>query len=185
MFEKTNLVSKIFYANIIVFILTMIIPGLFENFMIYPLNSNEFSLYQFITSMFTHGGIFHLLFNMFALLSFGPFCENDLGEKKFMWLYIIAGIFGAFIQLLNVEVPLVGASAAIFGLLIYYTMKNPNQELSIIFLPFLSFKAKHIVSVFVIFEALMVISGTQDGIAHLAHLGGGFIGLCGFFMNKR
>jgi membrane associated rhomboid family serine protease len=121
---------------------------------------------------------------MIGLLSFGPLCENDLGEKKFLWLYFISGVFGAFIQLLFFNVPLVGASAAIFALMVYYALRYPNAELSIIFLPFFSFKAKKLIAFFVIIEIFSIIFGVQDGVGHIAHLGGAFIGLCGFFINK-
>jgi membrane associated rhomboid family serine protease len=184
MFEKTNLVSKIFYINIIAFIFTLAIPNLMFLFAAYPINSNEFSVYRFISYMFIHSGFTHLIFNMIGLLSFGPLCENDLGEKKFLWLYFISGVFGAFIQLLFFNVPLVGASAAIFALMVYYALRYPNAELSIIFLPFFSFKAKKLIAFFVIIEIFSIIFGVQDGVGHIAHLGGAFIGLCGFFMNK-
>ena len=184
MFEKTNLVSKIFYINIIAFIFTLAIPNLMFLFAVYPINSNEFSIYRFITYMFIHSGFTHLIFNMVGLLSFGPLCENDLGEKKFLWLYFISGVFGAFIQLLFFNVPLVGASAAIFALMVYYALRYPNAELSIIFLPFLSFKAKKLIVFLIIIEIFSIIFGIQDGVGHIAHLGGAFIGLCGFFMNK-
>lgn len=184
MFEKTNLVSKIFYLNLIVFISTIIVPSLIYLLAVHPFSTNDFSIYQFITYMFVHGGFMHIMFNMFGLLSFGPFCENDLGEKKFLLLYLISGVFGAFIQLLFSTVPLVGASAAIFALMIYYTLRNPNGEVSIIFLPFFTFKAKTLVSFIVLFEVIATIFNFQDGVGHIAHLGGAFIGLCGFFMNK-
>jgi len=184
MFEKTNLVSKIFYINIIAFIFTLAIPNLMFLFAAYPINSNEFSVYRFISYMFIHSGFTHLIFNMIGLLSFGPLCENDLGEKKFLWLYFISGVFGAFIQLLFFNVPLVGASAAIFALMVYYALRYPNAELSIIFLPFFSFKAKKLIAFFVIIEIFSIIFGVQDGVGHIAHLGGAFIGLCGFFINK-
>ena len=184
MFEKTNLVSKIFYINIIAFIFTLAIPNLMFLFAAYPINSNEFSIYRFITYMFIHSGFTHLIFNMVGLLSFGPLCENDLGEKKFLWLYFISGVFGAFIQLLFFNVPLVGASAAIFALMVYYALRYPNAELSIIFLPFLSFKAKKLIVFLIIIEIFSIIFGVKDGVGHIAHLGGAFIGLCGFFMNK-
>ena len=72
MFEKTNLVSKIFYINIIAFIFTLAIPNLMFLFAVYPINSNEFSIYRFITYMFIHSGFTHLIFNMVGFLSFGP-----------------------------------------------------------------------------------------------------------------
>jgi membrane associated rhomboid family serine protease len=177
MFEKTNIVSKILYLNIIVFLLMIINPTLIELFAIYPFSSEKFHLYQFLTSMFTHGGVFHIMFNMFALLSFGPECEKFLGEKRFAIFYIISGIFGAFLQLMFEDVPLVGASAAIFGLIILFAFLNPNTKLSIIFFPFISFKAKNIILAILAFEIFAIFNIKGDGIAHIAHIGGAIVGV--------
>jgi membrane associated rhomboid family serine protease len=185
MFEKTKIVTNLFYMNIIVFVLTIFTPGLFESLAIHPPFTEEFRFYQLITYMFTHGGFLHILFNMFALLSFGPQCEKSLGERNFLLFYFIAGIFGAFAQFLTTDIALVGASASIFGLLIYHTLLRPNDELQIIFLPFISFKAKKLVSVVIIYELLSVIFMPNDGIGHMAHLGGAFIGFIYFFINNK
>lgn len=184
MFQKSKLVRQIFYGNIIFFIFCFLFPELFNIFAIYPFDRSEFEFYQFLTSLFTHAGPLHLLFNMLGLLSFGPQCELDLGEKKFLAFYLIAGFFGALVQISITPNPLVGASAAIFGLIIYATLLNPNQKLMIIFLPFLSFKAKWLVGVFVLFEiyAAFYIS---DNVGHFAHLSGGLIGLITFFLQKK
>ena len=184
MFQKTNLVRQIFYGNIIFFTFCILFPELFNLFALYPFNNEEFQFYQFLTSIFTHAGPLHLIFNMLGLLSFGPQCEIDLGERKFLSFYFIAGFFGAITQILITPNPLVGASAAIFGLVIYATLLNPNQKMMIIFLPFISFKAKWLVTILVLFE-LYAAFFINDNVGHFAHLGGGLIGLITFFLQKK
>lgn len=185
MFQKSDLVRKIFYTNIVVFILTILSPSLLSYLAIYPFSNDDFHFYQFITSLFTHGGIIHIGFNMLALLSFGPSCEIDLGEKKFLSMYFIAGFIGAILQLQISGNPLIGASASIFGLLLYSTLLNPNQKLILVFLPFISFKAKWLVSLIVLFEIYSGFFGKADGIGHIAHLGGGLVGVISYVLNKN
>lgn len=185
MFQKSDLVRKIFYTNIVVFILTILSPSLLNYLAIYPFSNDDFHFYQFITSLFTHGGIIHIGFNMLALLSFGPSCEIDLGEKKFLSMYFIAGFVGAILQLQITGNPLIGASASIFGLLLYSTLLDPNQKLILVFLPFISFKAKWLVSLIVLFEIYSGFFGKADGIGHIAHLGGGLVGVISYVLNKN
>jgi membrane associated rhomboid family serine protease len=161
--------------------------------------------------MFLHGGWAHILFNMFALFSFGPIVEYSIGSKRFFNLYFICGIGAVFFQMLvqaievhsmtgsfmaaNLPVdpaigqklqaiyygPVLGASGAIFGLLIAFGMLYPNMELMILFIP-VPVKAKYIIPVYVIIELFLGVSQFQDDdVAHFAHLGGA---LLGFIMVK-
>ena len=147
MFQSSPIVKKLFYANIIMFILTLIgqnILGLpVMNYMaLFPIDSPNFSFYQFITSMFMHAGLAHLFFNMLALISFGPDVENQLGEKKFLLFYLIMGLGASIAQLSLSHGAMIGASGAIFGLLVYFTLYNPEAKLSLFLLP-IFVKAKH------------------------------------------
>lgn len=171
-------------------------------------DSPHFKPWQFLTYMFMHGGFEHILFNMFALFSFGPILEYFLGSKRFFTLYIIAGLGAGILQMTvqaievhnmigtftvsgaNINIsqsqvealygiynyPLVGASGAIFGLLVAFGMIYPNLELMILFIP-VPVKAKYLIPVYIIIE---LISGfgqfTGDNVAHFAHLGGALIG---------
>lgn len=183
----SDTVKKLFWINVGVFILTVLLQGIFripvaEYLALYPVHDENFHYYQFITSMFMHGGLMHLLFNMLALVSFGSACEDHLGSKKFLLYYFIMGIFGSCVQLLFTTGPMIGASAAIFGLLIYFTLLHPNDKVSIFPFP-ISFKIKYLTMVFVSIEILSLFSAS-DGVGHFAHLGGGLAGLILYIHDK-
>lgn len=184
MFQNTRITRILFYSNLVVFLFTFFIPNLIRYLAVYPLESVNYQHYQMITSMFTHAGIAHIFFNMLALLSFGPSCEIKLGERNFILFYIVSGIVGALLQLSFTSNPLIGASAAIFGLLAFSTMINPNQKVQIIFFPFVSFKAKWLVSLLILFEIYAAFSNSNDGVGHFAHLGGALTGLVTFIITK-
>lgn len=135
-------------------------------------------IWQPVTYMFLHGGIFHLLINMFILWMFGITLESTWGSRRFLKFFFICGI-GA--GLLNAAVtpggliPTVGASGAIYGLLMAFGILFPNQLIYIwgIF----PVKAKYFVIGIGAFELLTALSATHSGIAHFAHLGGMLFGL--------
>ena len=106
-------------------------------------------LWTFITSMFMHGGIFHLFINMFVLLSLGNFCEKIIGRKRFLWFYLISGIVAGLLFVLlsgifgatelgakifgSPLMPAVGASGAIFAIAGLFMVLIPKLKFSIIF----------------------------------------------------
>jgi membrane associated rhomboid family serine protease len=149
----------------------------------------------------------HIVFNMFALYSFGPILEYSIGSKRFFNLYFICGIGAVLFQMLIqgaelyhyighftvpadfrsdqltidkiasiYAVPVVGASGAIFGLLIAFTMLYPDMEIMLMFIP-VPVKIKYAIPVYLAFE---IVSSTgvfgSDDVAHLAHIGGALIG---------
>lgn len=184
MFQSSSIVKKLFYTNIIMFILTLIgqnILGLpVMNYMaLFPLDSPNFSFYQFISSMFMHAGIAHLFFNMLALLSFGPDVENQLGERKFLLFYFIMGIGASIAQMSLSHGAMIGASGAIFGLLVYFTLYNPEAKLSLFLLP-IFVKAKNMMLFMIALELVLGLLA-NDGVGHWAHLGGA---LTGFILYK-
>jgi membrane associated rhomboid family serine protease len=139
--------------------------------------------------MFMHGGFMHILFNMYTLVMFGMVVERALGTKKFLILYFVAG-FGAVALHTGVEwiqaqsmspnsaayidllrTPVVGASGAIYGVLVAFAMLYPQARMTLIFPP-VTLDAKWMVAIFIGIELLTGITGTQMGIAHFAHLGG-------------
>ena len=176
-------------------------------------DSPNFRPWQFITYMFMHGGFQHILFNMFALFSFGPTLEYLMGSKKFLNFYFICGIGAGILQMSiqAIEVhnligsftiplprleesyvqaagehaqklfdiynaPLVGASGAIFGLLVAFGMLFPNLELMMLFIP-IPIKAKYFVSFYVILEIYSGLNQSSgDSVAHFAHIGGALFG---------
>lgn len=183
---------NILLINIIMYIATSIN----ENFMVqtfamfFP-KSPYFHYWQIITHMFMHGGFMHIFFNMYTLLIFGMILERTIGPKKFLLFYMVTGLGAAalhtgveYLQTLN-EVPVLyerllytptlGASGAVYGVLLGYAMLYPNNVLTLIFPP-ISLKAKWMVLIFALIELATGIFGTADGIAHFAHLGGMFFG---------
>lgn len=153
-------------------------------FALYPLESNipempSFQIWQLFTYMFMHAGFTHLLFNMFALWMFGMELENTWGSKKFLMYYLLCGI-GAGISNLIIgplfgdAMPTVGASGAVYGILLAFGLLFPERPIFLYF--FIPIKAKYFVLIFMVIEIYAGISGTQDGIAHFAHLGGAAVG---------
>ena len=166
--------------------------------------ASEFHIYQFITYMFLHGGFTHILFNMFALWMFGSVIERVWGHKKFLFYYIVCGVGAGFIQELvqyanysmeglaayqyvsagGVQMTIdayinmwttIGASGAVYGILLAFGMIFPNERLFIIPFPF-PIKAKWLILGYIAIELFSAMSGPGDGIAHMAHLGGMLFG---------
>ncbi len=135
------------------------------------------ALWQLVTYMFLHGGIWHLALNMLILWMFGSTLEARLGSKRFLQLYFISGVGAGLCHALaswGSRIPMLGASGAIFALLIAYAMLFPDRYITLLlFFVFpVTLKAKHLVLGFVLLEILAVISAAPDGVAHYAHLGG-------------
>lgn len=194
-------VKNLIIINVIMMVVTWISTSLMNSdfmyryFSLFYFGSAFFKPYQFITYMFMHGGLWHIFFNMYTLYFFGCVLENMWGSKKFFIFYMVCGIGAAlFNQLVTylqisanpaiaasiVNIPTVGASGAIYGLLLAYGMLFPNNELMLLFPP-IRMKAKWFV---LIFGAIELITGlfSQIGhgggnIAHFAHLGGMLFGL--------
>ncbi len=184
---------NIIMVNVIMFIATLVnedfMVGCFSLF--YPA-SPHFRWWQCITHMFMHGGFWHIFFNMYTLAIFGPVLENQWGSKKFLLFYFVVGLGAALchnlvmhLQITHaasagnmalaqslMRVPTIGASGAIYGVLLGFAMLFPNAELRLLFLPFFPLKAKWLILVFAAIELLTGVMGTQDGVAHFAHLGG-------------
>lgn len=137
--------------------------------------------WQLVTYMFMHGGFGHLFFNMYTLYIFGSVLERVWGTKKFLLFYFVTGIGAALVHILVQYLTgsfalTVGASGAIYGILMGYAMLYPDSIMTLIFPP-ISLKAKWFVLIFAAIELLLGITGTQAGVAHFAHLGGLIFGL--------
>lgn len=167
--------------------------------------ASEFHLYQLLTYMFMHGGLQHIFFNMFALWMFGCVVENVWGPKKFFFYYISCGIGAGLIQELvqyisyfviddlgsydyvnlnGVSVTVdyylnqlttVGASGAIYGILLAFGMLFPEERIFIFPLP-VPIKAKWFILAYVAIELFSALGTSGDGVAHFAHLGGMLFG---------
>lgn len=160
------------------FALNPLKPVLFnENGQILQLS---FYPWQLITYMFLHGGFFHLLLNMLALWMFGAELENTWGQKRFLTYYMLCGVGAGVCNLLIAPLfttvgPTVGASGAIYGILVAFGYLFPERKIYIYGL--IPVKAKFLVILYMLIELFSVAGGSNSGIAHMAHLGGGVIGL--------
>ncbi len=166
--------------------------------------ASDFQPYQLLTYMFMHGNFSHLFFNMFALWMFGNTLENIWGWKRFLIYYLLCGVGAGLIQegvqyieyvtsLSQYEtvnmggghiVPMsqylnymttVGASGAIYGLLLAFGMMFPNSMIYLYF--FVPIKAKWFVIGYAVIELLNGLGASGDQVAHFAHLGGMLVGL--------
>lgn len=205
-------------------------------FALYYPDNPQYGIWQYVTSMFMHGGVTHLLFNMFGLFMFGCALERVWGSKKFLIFYFAAGIgAGVIYTLVNYfqfsagfdsllalgltdyqikdiletarysnqypglkeemlvdfyrtyHTPMVGASGAIYGVLVAFAIRYPNTKLFLLFIP-VPIAAKFFVPVLLsldIFSAVTGVSPFGDGIAHFAHLGGALTGLLLMFYWRK
>lgn len=183
--------------------------GPLDVLMLYYPTSEHFHFWQYFTYMFMHGGFMHLFFNMYSLWLFGTMVEQTLGTKRFVILYVVAGVGAALVHTgveylrspgeyeeylewfiasnpqFGVETlkevaphcfveqlpPTVGASGAIYGVMMAFAMLHPRAEMQLLFPP-VRLTAKWMVIIFGGLEILTGIFYTADGVAHFAHLGG-------------
>ena len=203
------MVKNIIIANCVALLATELLPfgdDLLTRFALFNAESPLFHSYQVFTYMFLHGGVSHLFFNMFALWMFGRTLEYELGSQRFFTYYMVCGVGAALIQLgvsyaefvhtvdssgmyaatRLLAIPTVGASGAVFGLLLAFGVLHPNNRIMLMFPPVV-LKAKWFVLIYGLVELLFGMSGYQAGVAHFAHLGGmiwGF-GLLWWWKKKR
>ncbi|MFI5138978.1 MAG: rhomboid family intramembrane serine protease [Sphingobacteriales bacterium] len=214
----TPVVKNLLIINIICFLPFIVLSDskyqelIVNNLGLFYFDSPKFRVWQILTYMFLHGGWQHILFNMFALFSFGPILEYAIGPKRFFNLYFICGIGAALFQILvqaievhNIiggftlsqpllessylqfgghaqklfdiySIPVVGASGAIYGLLVAFGMLYPDLELMILFVP-VPVKAKYLIPFFILLELFLGFGQFGgDNVAHFAHLGGALLG---------
>lgn len=181
MFNITPLVRNIIFICIAVFIVQKLLPGLYlpQRMALYKIGTDLFRPYQLFTYMFAHGTLGHLFFNMMALSFMGSYLEMVWGFKRFLTYFIVTGI-GASLIYVAIEYflspasggSMLGASGAIYGILMAYGMLFPEREMSLMFPP-ISVKGKYLVLVIGVFTYLTDVSGQ---VAHVAHLGGAVVG---------
>lgn len=155
-----------------------------------------FHTWQVVTYMFLHADFMHLFFNMFALWMFGRTLEYALGSPRFLTYFMVCGIgaallqlgvawleyghavaeYGAFAARELLRIPTLGASGAVFGLLLAFGVLYPNAVILLMFPP-IPMKAKWFVVVYGLIELFLGVSGGQPGVAHFAHVGGMLWGL--------
>ncbi|MEW5807290.1 MAG: rhomboid family intramembrane serine protease [Acidobacteriota bacterium] len=153
-------------------LLTEFLFGLVPTFVI-----RHLWIWQPVTYMFLHGGFGHILFNMFTLWMFGSDMERYWGTSKFLKYYFITGVGAALLTVAFTPTsgnPTIGASGALYGILLAFGLTFPNRPIYIYFI--IPVKAKHLVLFFALLEFYFSWTYTGDGIAHLAHFGGMLIG---------
>lgn len=199
---STPATTNLIIINVLVMI--MILQNeefMFEHFALFCPGSHYFRPWQFITHMFMHGGFWHIFFNMYTLWMFGSVLERSWGWKKFLLFYFVSGLGAALlhtgVQLIEAHIymsrladglheaarslgmlyatPTVGASGAIYGLLLGFGMLYPDSRLMLLFPP-IPLKAKWFVIIFAVIELFTGIFSRYGGIAHFAHLGGMLFG---------
>ena len=209
-------VKNLLIINIIFFFATLLFNKggsfpLVEHLGVFYFDSPNFRIWQVVTYMFMHSPVSfaHILFNMFALFTFGSSLEMLFGSKRFLNYYLITGLGALVLQMavqafevyqiagsitINPETysstdthairklqeiyygPMLGASGAIFGLLIAFGYLFPNAELFILFIP-APVKAKYIIPIYIVLELFLgVAQFSGDSVAHFAHLGGALFG---------
>ena len=195
-FKTPPVVQNLIIANCVIYLAVRLIPAVnhfcaeyLQLWWTNAFNAPEFHSYQFVTYMFLHAGFYHLFGNMFALWMFGRTLEYELGSKRFLTYYMICGIGAALIQigvasLFGEDLTLLGASGAVFGLLLAFGVLHPNNMIYIIPLPF-PIKAKWFVLGYAVLEVLLGWSGTNTGVAHFAHVGGMLWGLALLFWWRK
>lgn len=165
--------------------------------------ASDFKLFQLVTYMFMHADFQHIFFNMFAVWMFGRTLEQVLGPKRFLTYYMVCGIGAGLVQeviqyiqyvtelsqytrvdtglgIIPMEEYLnlmttVGASGAVYGILLAFGMLFPNSQMFVFPIPF-PIKAKFFVIGYAVIELFAGLGASGDGIAHFAHLGGMIFG---------
>jgi len=219
-------IKALIIVNVIFFIGSSFLGDVaYKLFALFYYENPNFELWQPLTHMFMHGGIMHIVFNMYALWAFGSPLEQIWGRNKFLFFYFSAGLGAALIHtvanyyqvqsasevLLNAgmsqaditgllttgqynsgilnsvsvetiqtaydsfNTPAVGASGAVYGILVAFGMMFPNAELMLIFFP-VPVKAKYFIPLILLGDLFFGISGAATGVAHFAHLGGALFG---------
>src|SRR4051812_31323869 len=137
----------------------------------------SFQPWQLVTYSFLHANFWHLFVNMFALYMFGGELERLWGQRRFVQLYFASVVAAALTQLVFSSLsgapayPTVGASGGIFGLLLAYAMYFPHRTI-VLLIPPIPMPAWLFVTLYGLLELYLGITGTQEGVAHVAHLGG-------------
>lgn len=194
MYDLPPVTRALLIANVAIFLLELV-PSLHPLLIAYgalwPIGPAQFAGYtaggtpiivgfhfwQVVTYAFLHGGWMHIGFNMFALWMFGGPIEHLLGARHYTFYYFFCAITAAITHLLVAQFfthgfyPTIGASGAIFGLLVAFGMMYPKMKMFLVFLP-IPMPAWVFVIGYILLELFFGVSGYESGVAHFAHLGG-------------
>ena len=184
MFDRITPVNRaLILINVIVFALQYLLGRVIDiQFALWPpqierLGGPPFHVWQLLTYGFMHAGFAHLFFNMFALFMFGSEIERLFGSRRYLTYYLVCVMGAALMHLIVLSVanlqpgPVVGASGGVFGILLAFGMAFPMRKLVIIPIP-IPLPAWLFVTLYGVFELVMGVTQTSQGVAHFAHLGG-------------
>ncbi|HET6801299.1 MAG: rhomboid family intramembrane serine protease [Betaproteobacteria bacterium] len=174
--------TALIVANVAVFLLQSIAPGIVVPFALWPLATGSYNIgasfapWQLVTYAFLHGSLLHLAFNMFALYMFGGAIERVFGTRRYLAFYFTSVVSAAITQLIvamfaTSVYPTIGASGGVFGLLLAYGMYFPNNRIMLL-IPPIPLPARVFVVLYAVLELFLGVTGSQEGVAHFAHLGG-------------
>jgi len=188
--------------SLVAFIFWAVYPTSVDYFALKPSNILQGKyIWTLILHMFSHGSPFHLLINMFALISLGGLSEKIIGRKRFLWFYSISGIFAGILSVFlsgyfgstvwgakvfgGPDIYMVGASGAIFAVAGLFVMLLPKVRFSIIFLPFFSLPA-YVMVPLVLFLTWIATVAANLPIGNAAHFGGFLAGISyGFYLRTK
>lgn len=191
--------KNLLITNVVIFFIQMILGNILINgipgdrwmdyfFALNPIGEKyNFQIWQLFTYQFMHANFSHILFNMFVLWMFGMEIENVMGSRKFLLFYLTCGLGAGIAQtlippLLSQELaPTIGASGAVYGVMIAFAMFFPDRYIFLYFL--IPIKAKYLITIMVIFEFMSI--GSPSVIARIAHAGGALTGFLFIILDKQ
>lgn len=192
--DKVSDVTKnLIIINVIAFLAQQALPRIGVDFTgmmgLHYFASEKFGIWQLLTYMFMHGNVSHIFFNMFALWMFGSALEDIWGSWRFLVFYLVTGVGAGLMQELVWSISYspeqlayfsdalltIGASGAVYGILLGFGMMFPNAPIFFLFIP-IPIKAKWFVLGYGLLELFYGVTGSADGVAHFAHLGGMLFG---------
>jgi membrane associated rhomboid family serine protease len=194
--RASKIIRLIIFLNILVFVTWHVtaytgkLDFMMENFLVSWDSLREGRFWTLLTSAFSHNAFFHIVINMFVLRGFGTIMSQEMGTKKFLLFYLLAGMGGSLAHSMvsnfwmhQPNLPALGASGAIAGIILYFSFIFPEEK--ILLLGLIPVRAMWGAVILVAFDVWGLLEQTRGGgsfIGHGAHLGGAAIGICWFLI---
>lgn len=184
---KYSVVLAIIIINVVLFVFSRFLPTLWGYLAMNPMRFLSGQYWTVVTYMFSHASFSHLFFNMLGLYFFGTIVERLWGSNEFLLLYgvigILAGVFSLLVYLItkNYYVYLIGASGAVYGVLLIFACMFPYQRIYVFGI--FPVTAKVLMLIFIGIQMLSIVTGSQSGIAYFTHLSG--IGVAWLYLYIR
>jgi membrane associated rhomboid family serine protease len=178
-----SVTTALIVANVAGYLIQSAVPNIIRLFALWPFASGAatggevgFAPWQLVTYAFLHGSLLHIGFNMLALYMFGGAVERVFGERRYLVYYFVCVVSAALTQLVVAALsgavyPTIGASGGVFGLLLAFGIYFPHNRVMLLFPP-IPMPARVFVFLYAALELYLGVTGTQEGVAHFAHLGG-------------